>query len=99
MLGITKAKKRLKKELGITAAMKPFRWRTHTKRRLKRKIGYESKAGRLFANAYPFVRVFFYENTIKDGGGYPSLCRPHVLAKHFDKWPLSCDSGCTWQPS
>jgi hypothetical protein len=49
--------------------------------------GGESKAGRLFANAYPFVRVFFYENTIPDSGGYASLCRPHVLAKHFAKWP------------
>jgi hypothetical protein len=27
LLGITKAKKRIKKELGITDAMKPFRWR------------------------------------------------------------------------
>ncbi len=35
MLGITKAKKRIKKELGITAFMKPFRWWTNTKRRIK----------------------------------------------------------------
>ena len=33
LLGITKAKKRIKKELGITEAMKPFRWWTNTKRR------------------------------------------------------------------
>jgi hypothetical protein len=26
LLGITKAKKRLKKNLGITALLKPFRW-------------------------------------------------------------------------
>lgn len=53
LLGITKAKKRLKKELGITAALKPFRWWTNTKRRLKRRIGYESEAGRLIRDGLP----------------------------------------------
>ena len=38
LLGITKAKKRIKKELGITEFMKPFRWWTNTKRQFKRKI-------------------------------------------------------------
>jgi hypothetical protein len=53
LLGITKAKKRIKKELGITEAMKPFRWWTNTKRRFKRKTGYESDAGRLIRNGLP----------------------------------------------
>jgi hypothetical protein len=53
ILGITKAKKRIKKELGITDAMKPFRWWTNTKRRFKRKIGYESPTGRLIRNGLP----------------------------------------------
>jgi len=53
ILGITKAKKRLKKELGITDAMKPFRAWTNAKRRFKRKIGYESEAGRLMRNGLP----------------------------------------------
>ena len=53
LLGITKAKKQMKKELGITDAMKPFRWWTNTKRRFKRKIGYESEAGRLIRNGLP----------------------------------------------
>ena len=53
LLGITKAKKRVKKELGITAAMKPFRFWTNAKRRFKRKIGYESDAGRLIRNGLP----------------------------------------------
>ncbi len=53
LLGITKAKKRLKKELGITDAMKPFRAWTNAKRRFKRKIGYESKAGRLIRDGLP----------------------------------------------
>ena len=53
VLGITKAKKRLKKELGITEAMKPFRWWTNTKRRFKRKVGYESDAGRLIRKGLP----------------------------------------------
>ena len=33
--------------------MKPFRWWTNTKRRFKRKIGYESEAGRLIRNGLP----------------------------------------------
>ena len=53
LLGVTKAKKGLKKELGITALMKPLRWWPNQKRRLKRKIGYESDAGRLIRNGLP----------------------------------------------
>jgi hypothetical protein len=53
LLGITEAKKRLKKELGITAALKPFRAWTNVKRRFKRKIGYESEAGRLVRDGLP----------------------------------------------
>jgi hypothetical protein len=53
LLGITKAKKRVKKELGITDALKPFRAFTNLKRRFKRKIGYESEAGRLIRNGLP----------------------------------------------
>lgn len=53
LLGVTKAKKRLKKELGITALMKPVRWLPNQKRRLKRKIGYESEAGRLLRDGLP----------------------------------------------
>ena len=50
VLGVTKAKKQIKKELGITAALKPFRWLTNTKRRIKRNVGYESEAGRMVRN-------------------------------------------------
>ena len=53
ILGITKAKKRIKKELGITDALKPFRAWTNAKRRFKRKIGYESEVGRLVRNGLP----------------------------------------------
>ena len=53
LLGITKAKRRLKKELGITEVMKPFRWWTNTMRRFKRKVGYESDAGRLIRDGLP----------------------------------------------
>lgn len=42
MLGVTKAKKRMKKNLGITAAMKPFRAPGNFKRRVLRKTGYYS---------------------------------------------------------
>jgi hypothetical protein len=51
--GVTTPKKRLQKELEITAALKPFRWWTNTKRRIKRKVGYESDAGRLIRNGLP----------------------------------------------
>ena len=44
MLGVTKAKKRVKKATGITAATKPLRAPTNLKRRVKRKTGYESEA-------------------------------------------------------
>ena len=53
LFGVTKAKKRVKKELGITDALKPFRAWTNAKRRFKRKIGYESDAGRLIRDGLP----------------------------------------------
>jgi hypothetical protein len=53
VLGVTKAKKRLKKELGITALLKPFRWWGNTKRTFKRKIGYESEPWRILRNGIP----------------------------------------------
>jgi hypothetical protein len=53
ILGLTQAKKQVKKALGITALLKPFRWWTNLKRRFKRKIGYESTAGRIIRNGLP----------------------------------------------
>jgi hypothetical protein len=53
ILGITKAKKRIKKDVGITALLKPLRWATNQKRRIKRKIGYESEPGRLIRDGLP----------------------------------------------
>ena len=53
ILGITKVRRRTKKELGITDAWKPFRAWTNAKRRFKRKIGYESETGRLIRNGLP----------------------------------------------
>jgi hypothetical protein len=53
ILGITKAKKRIKKDLGITALLKPFRAWTNAKRQIKRKIGYESEPGRLIRDGLP----------------------------------------------
>lgn len=40
VLGVTKAKKRMKKQLGITAAMKPLRAPGNAKRQVLRKVGY-----------------------------------------------------------
>lgn len=53
VLGVTKAKKRIKKELAITALLKPFRWWPNKKRQIKREIGYESDAGRLMRDGLP----------------------------------------------
>lgn len=53
LLGVTKAKKKLKRDLGITAAMKPFRFGTNQKRQVKRKVGYESDTGRLLRHGLP----------------------------------------------
>lgn len=53
LLGVTKAKKQIKKDLGITRAMKPLRWWTNKQRTIKRRVGYESNAGRLLRNGLP----------------------------------------------
>jgi hypothetical protein len=53
LLGITRAKKRVKKDLGITALLKPFRWWPNEKRRVKREIGYESEAGLVVRDGLP----------------------------------------------
>ena len=53
LLGVTAAKKRIKKDVGITTLLKPFRWWPNKKRQLKREIGYESKAGRLIRDGLP----------------------------------------------
>ncbi|NLM69435.1 MAG: hypothetical protein GX177_05480 [Firmicutes bacterium] len=47
VLGITKAKKRIKKQTGITAATRPLRAVSNAKRRAKRKIGYYSTPARM----------------------------------------------------
>ena len=55
ILGITKAKKRIKKDLGITALNRTSRFehgRTPSAG-IKRKIGYESDAGRLVRDGLP----------------------------------------------
>ena len=53
LLGVTRAKKQIKKDLGITALLKPFRWWPNQKRRLKRKVGYYSETGRLVRDGLP----------------------------------------------
>ena len=52
-MGVTQAKKRLKRQLGITALLKPLRWWPNKKRQIKRQIGYESSAGRLIRHGLP----------------------------------------------
>lgn len=47
-LGITKAKKRFNKAVGITAIKKPFRAPGNAKRRMLRKVGYYSGPMKFF---------------------------------------------------
>ena len=47
VLGVTKAKKKIKKQSGITAATKPLRASSNLKRKAKRKVGYYSTAGKV----------------------------------------------------
>ena len=47
LLGITEEKKRIKRELGITALLRPFRWWGNEKRDVKRELGYYSPEAKL----------------------------------------------------
>ena len=76
VLGITKAKKRIKKDLGITALLKPFRWWPNEKRRIKREVGYESEVGR-----FSFAAIHFHH--VARIGWSPSRKAQH-LARHSD---------------
>jgi hypothetical protein len=48
MLGVTKAKKAVKTKTGYYAATKPTRAVPNAKRRVKRKLGYESEPMKMF---------------------------------------------------
>ena len=48
MLGLTKAKRRVKKKLGIYKVTKVTNAPKNTKRRIKRKLGYESEPMKFF---------------------------------------------------
>jgi hypothetical protein len=48
MLGVTKAKKRLKKQLGVNAVMAPMRAPGNIKRRVLRRAGYYSSPMKFF---------------------------------------------------
>ncbi|MFZ1006992.1 MAG: hypothetical protein WAN65_09155 [Candidatus Sulfotelmatobacter sp.] len=59
-LGITKEEKRIKRELGITALLKPFRWWGNEKRKMKREVGYYSPEAKFARHFLPrsVVRLF-----------------------------------------
>lgn len=48
VLGVTKAKKKLKKDLGIYEVTKIINAPKNAKRRVKRKLGYESEIMKIF---------------------------------------------------
>ena len=52
-LGITKEEKRINRELGITAILKPFRWWGNEKRKIKREAGYYSPEAKLARHILP----------------------------------------------
>jgi hypothetical protein len=52
-LGITKEEKRIKRELGITALLKPFRWWGNEKRKIKREVGYYSPEAKFARHVLP----------------------------------------------
>jgi hypothetical protein len=52
-LGITAEEKRIKRELGITALLRPFRWWGNEKRTLKRDVGYYSPDAQLARHVLP----------------------------------------------
>jgi len=52
-LGITKEEKLLKRELGITALLRPFRWWGNEKRKVKRELGYYSPGVTLARHVLP----------------------------------------------
>lgn len=53
VLGVTKAKKRIKKKAGITAVTRPTRAATNAKRRVKRKVGYYSAPAKMMRAKKP----------------------------------------------
>lgn len=53
ILGLTAAKKQVKRNLGVTAALNPFRWFGNQKRTVKRRVGYYSAPMRLIRNGLP----------------------------------------------
>ncbi len=55
MLGVTKAKKRINRQLGITAVKRPFRAPGNFKRRVLRHAGYYSEPMKIFR----FIRRIF----------------------------------------
>src|SRR6202011_5216000 len=52
-LGITQEEKRLKRALGITALLRPFRWWGNEKREVKRELGYYSPTAQLARHVLP----------------------------------------------
>ncbi len=59
-LGITKEEKRIKRALGITAILKPFRWWGNEKRKIKREVGYYSPEAKFARHFLPrsVIRLF-----------------------------------------
>ncbi len=59
-LGITKEEKRINRELGIAAILKPFRWWGNEKRKIKREVGYYSPEAKFARHFLPrFVVRWF----------------------------------------
>lgn len=53
VLGVTKAKKTIKRKTGITAATRPLRIVTNAERRIKRRLGYYSAPAKMLRAKKP----------------------------------------------
>src|SRR5271170_1841423 len=53
LLGVTTEEKKIKRELGITALLRPFRWWGNEKRDIKRELGYYSPDAQLARHVLP----------------------------------------------
>ncbi len=53
LLGVTQEEKRIKRELGITAMLRPFRWWGNEKRDIRRDLGYYDPSVRLARHVLP----------------------------------------------
>lgn len=82
----------MKKELGITDALKPIPWWTNAERRFKWKIGYESVVGRLIGNGLPpRPKMNVYANSMKS---WIALWNSAITMAMVPRTRSTCSESC-----